>query len=828
MRGVSFFVLRQIYHALILSAWCKSRLAHGLLGETYIGQNRIRGIDIDDKDACSGIYRSYVAAFKGGAGGGIREELDVSTGRTVARKYFSGGLIGPEQGMITVLRGAGNDESFSGGAEVDVVLTPVPGSDFSELSLDERLERARNALDSGRLSEALAGFEAVLAVDPRNTEALNRLGHLHMMAGDFERAQALFREVVGDPVRNIPAIDPGNTDAFNGLAEIAGISGDHARSGELFRQVLLIDPENSFARQGLWRLRTQVDRYGKKEFGALVQQIISDNDIHGLYKFFYGYHPFGAWLKRPEDGMAAHYDVNGIRGLADLMDIVLRSENPEAQGEFVRDYIENAGIQSYLINVLMALPPSAARDRVGEDFECLFHVAESDARGSLEKAAVYLGGLSEAMEDRLMAKTIAVRNAVAGEERPGTYVPVSGQELAPLRARLAARDRTRDRPDGRDIVLFEDSSSGLVAWGNEVLNYPDGNSLYDVDDDRARQMKQDWKAQAGTMDQVFLGYRAGQIKLPLAMIQLARHGEAVFLFRPVDSVNALLPFGHRNEDVRMIADLVRQRMFPGPVFDPGVWGRGIPGYLQRYWNWRYPSLRKKREEKNALMQIAVQLERLKRSVVNVRGASGVVIRETSDHYYIASAKHIYIGPEQSLNMEVARVSFYGNGFQRPFDAEVVNREDVLSWGGSAGFLNDVLLLRIRKSLIPDDVRAGIAVAPMAELDRTASGEWRPFQPVVMMGVPGALGGKVIEMTFGYTSGIPRESKDDAVRTRNLPAVIRSDTGYSGGPLFMMFDGKCWLLGQRNRGGMEYGGSVYAGLFYIRGQYRCGTPAVAGV
>lgn len=91
--GRSFAGLRQIYQALILAAWFKSSLKESILTKVYAGQGRIRGVDVDDKDAKEKIYQQYLAAFRQGAVNLIREEVDPQTREMVVRRYFSGGAV---------------------------------------------------------------------------------------------------------------------------------------------------------------------------------------------------------------------------------------------------------------------------------------------------------------------------------------------------------------------------------------------------------------------------------------------------------------------------------------------------------------------------------------------------------------------------------------------------------------------------------------------------------------------------------------------------------------------------------------------------------------
>ncbi|MFH0753720.1 MAG: hypothetical protein V2A70_04070 [Candidatus Omnitrophota bacterium] len=89
--GQNFAALRQIYDALILAVWFKDKVKQGLLGKAYVDQNKIVGVDIQDKAAKDKIWAQYVEAFKKGAYNFIKEEPDPFTDEMMTRRYFSGG-----------------------------------------------------------------------------------------------------------------------------------------------------------------------------------------------------------------------------------------------------------------------------------------------------------------------------------------------------------------------------------------------------------------------------------------------------------------------------------------------------------------------------------------------------------------------------------------------------------------------------------------------------------------------------------------------------------------------------------------------------------------
>ncbi|MBF0523399.1 MAG: hypothetical protein HQL24_10150 [Candidatus Omnitrophica bacterium] len=90
--GSNFASLRQVYYSLILSLWFKKRMKDSILGRKYMDQNKVTGININDKDAKQKIYDQYVQAFKKGVYNYVKEENDPLTNELIPRKYFSGGF----------------------------------------------------------------------------------------------------------------------------------------------------------------------------------------------------------------------------------------------------------------------------------------------------------------------------------------------------------------------------------------------------------------------------------------------------------------------------------------------------------------------------------------------------------------------------------------------------------------------------------------------------------------------------------------------------------------------------------------------------------------
>ncbi|MCK5215126.1 MAG: hypothetical protein KAR05_07225, partial [Candidatus Omnitrophica bacterium] len=74
--GKNFAPLRQVYHSMILAAWYKRTLRNSLLGQVYIGQAKVKGIDVADKEMKEKIYARYMESLKKGAYDYIKKDID--------------------------------------------------------------------------------------------------------------------------------------------------------------------------------------------------------------------------------------------------------------------------------------------------------------------------------------------------------------------------------------------------------------------------------------------------------------------------------------------------------------------------------------------------------------------------------------------------------------------------------------------------------------------------------------------------------------------------------------------------------------------------------
>jgi len=99
--GKNFAPLRQVYNALILAKWYKDNLRNNVIAKGYVDRNKIAGVDSQDKQMVSEIYRQYLKAYKKGVFNYIKEDFDEASQSVVPRKYFSGGFMGKVNYVMT-------------------------------------------------------------------------------------------------------------------------------------------------------------------------------------------------------------------------------------------------------------------------------------------------------------------------------------------------------------------------------------------------------------------------------------------------------------------------------------------------------------------------------------------------------------------------------------------------------------------------------------------------------------------------------------------------------------------------------------------------------
>ena len=164
--GKNFTLLRQIYHSLILATWFKRNLKESLLSKVYVEQNKIKGVDIKDKQAKEKIYQQYLEALKIGVFDYIKEDYDEYMQEVIPRKYFAGGANFSRQAMDEAMM------AYNGGEQELVDIFQETGSgweiastyfdpidELGESLLEDPIELPGNGTREPELSPGLSSDE---------------------------------------------------------------------------------------------------------------------------------------------------------------------------------------------------------------------------------------------------------------------------------------------------------------------------------------------------------------------------------------------------------------------------------------------------------------------------------------------------------------------------------------------------------------------------------------------------------------------------------------------------------------------------------------------
>jgi|GEM_PF-5564803 len=190
--GKNFANLRQVYSAMILATWYKNNLKESLLGQVYMDQNKIKGIDLVNKAEKQKIYDEYVNAFKKGIYDFIKVEHDQYTGKNIPRKYFSGGFIPrtpegvelhdavievvpsadklQEKGTVTKFDANLTEDRSAGEAVSSAVVSRVPSSESAAVLLKEitgKFEKVGKMLTSFSIVTTDGNSHGFSLSDPR-------------------------------------------------------------------------------------------------------------------------------------------------------------------------------------------------------------------------------------------------------------------------------------------------------------------------------------------------------------------------------------------------------------------------------------------------------------------------------------------------------------------------------------------------------------------------------------------------------------------------------------------------------------------------------------
>ena len=269
--GKNFAPLRQIYNSMLLATWYKKNLREGLLGKTYVDQEKTAGINIEDEDSKFKIHDRYLEAFKRGAVNLIQEEYDPQQDAVVTRKYFSGGTDGYTEADVTETDNPDAvpaPEGDTASVAVDLEKPPATVNDIPNEAVKAYVEDMARDLGAGEIEvlddewdfqrlidEALAIAREALEAEEDEDERVKlamRLGMVETEDGNYatlSNDKDVARVVSRTFVASRDARDKGKGNNWRHSGEILDKFWEKAKSAyggkKMYVIPYLMGPENS-------------------------------------------------------------------------------------------------------------------------------------------------------------------------------------------------------------------------------------------------------------------------------------------------------------------------------------------------------------------------------------------------------------------------------------------------------------------------------------------------------------------------------------------------------------------------------------------------------
>ncbi|MFT5386978.1 MAG: hypothetical protein ACI9E5_000100 [Candidatus Omnitrophota bacterium] len=185
--GETFANLRQIYHSMILATWYKVALKDSLLGSIYMDQNKVKGVDVEDRDVKHKIYEQYLKAFKMGVYNYIKEEYDPIKQQIIPRKYFSGGMNSVNSASLGVFDG----EHTSLPRDIQHALNYSAASKSTIHTVELNTSRDTASINEER--ESRVAQKDAAALDSENLDSVGNSGSDLVVITSFGSEKELYK-----------------------------------------------------------------------------------------------------------------------------------------------------------------------------------------------------------------------------------------------------------------------------------------------------------------------------------------------------------------------------------------------------------------------------------------------------------------------------------------------------------------------------------------------------------------------------------------------------------------------------------------------------------
>ncbi|WP_458756981.1 GNAT family N-acetyltransferase [Afipia sp. TerB] len=129
------------------------------------------------------------------------------------------------------------------------------GGKLDRRTIPGALELATDLHKAGKLAEAERGYGQILDIEPRNADAIHRLGQLCAAKGEHQRAKTLFRKLT--------TIRTDTYKPWQGLAQACEALGQYRDAANAYREVIRLRPDLPSAFGDLARMLVKLGRIGE-------------------------------------------------------------------------------------------------------------------------------------------------------------------------------------------------------------------------------------------------------------------------------------------------------------------------------------------------------------------------------------------------------------------------------------------------------------------------------------------------------------------------------------------------------------------------------------
>jgi tetratricopeptide (TPR) repeat protein len=201
----------------------------------------------------------------------VAEADPEGTPGTKAQPAAPSRIVDPEMGIMAIPEAPRRSVMFE-------LVAEEPPEASRGLPAGERLARAKELVQGGRVVEAVVLYRAILAENPASLKARNNLGALYGATGQHSLALEQFETAA--------KIDPDNVEVSNNLGATLGALGRYDEAEVELRRALRMDPENVEVHASLGILHFRRGLYTQAEMD--LRRVCEQRPEHAQAFFYRG------------------------------------------------------------------------------------------------------------------------------------------------------------------------------------------------------------------------------------------------------------------------------------------------------------------------------------------------------------------------------------------------------------------------------------------------------------------------------------------------------------------------------------------------------------